>query len=138
MKKTISIIGIVLISLNTIVAQTATKAAAKPKLTAKDSMMCGKQWHVVSVEEWAVVTKPPGEKNASDMLMLNLDGTYNLILFGNKKAGTWSKVGQYIYFVDEATKEKFNYKIVSVEAKKIKMDYRDPDETHSLFEYEIK
>ncbi len=138
MKKVISILCLTAITCSLSFSQTATKAAAKPKLTAKDSMMCGKQWHVVSVEEWAVVTKPPGEKNANDMLLLNLDGTYNLILFGNKKAGTWSKVGQYIYFVDEATKEKFNYKVINVEAKKIKMDYRDPDETHSLFEYELK
>ncbi|MBL7889556.1 MAG: hypothetical protein JNL24_08390 [Bacteroidia bacterium] len=122
-------------------AQTASKPAAKPapkaKLTSKDSLMCGKQWKVVTIEEWGVVNKP-NEKTQNDMLSLNLDGTYNLILFGNKKSGTWTKTGQYIYFTDEASKEKFNYKVISVEKNKLKFDYRDPDETHSIYEMESK
>jgi len=138
MKKAITLFCLMTFSAVITTAQTATKTPAKPKLTAKDSMMCGKQWQVISVEEWGVLTKPPGDKNKNDMLLLNLDGTFSLILFGNKKSGTWTKTGQYIYFTDDATKEKFNYKVVSVDPKKIKMDYRDPDETHSIFEYEQK
>lgn len=138
MKKVITLLSLIVFSVTIATAQTTTKTAAKPKLTAKDSMMCGKQWHVISVEEWGVVTKPPGDKNKNDMLLLNLDGTFSLILFGNKKSGTWTKTGQYIYFTDEATKEKFNYKVLSVEPNKLKVDSRDPDETHSIFEYEIK
>lgn len=138
MKKTITLLSMLLLIGSVSFAQTTTKTAAKPRLTAKDSMMCGKNWVVVSVEEWAVVTKPPGEKNKNDMLFLNLDGTFDLILFGNKKSGTWTKTGQYIYFTDTNTKEKFNYKVISVEPTKLKVDSRDPDETHSIFEYEIK
>jgi hypothetical protein len=100
-----------------------------------DSLMCAKDWKVISVEEWGVVAKP-GEKNKNDMLHLTLDGKFDLVLFGVKKSGTWIRSGIYIYFTDETTKEKFNYKIVSVDAKNLKMDYRDPDETHSIFEYE--
>jgi hypothetical protein len=138
MKKVITLFSLIVFSVTITTAQTATKTAPKPKLTAKDSMMCGKQWHVISVEEWGVITKPPGDKNKNDMLLLNLDGTFSLILFGNKKSGTWTKTGQYIYFTDEATKEKFNYKVISVEPNKLKVDSRDPDETHSIFEYEVK
>jgi|GEM_PF-1598389 hypothetical protein len=116
--------------------QTA-KVVAKPKLSASDIMMCDKEWHAVSIIEWAVEQKP-GEKNVNDMLKLSQDGTYNLILFGTAKSGTWTKVGQYIYFVDTTTKEKFNYKVVSVEEKKLKIDYRDPDETHTIFMMEPK
>ncbi len=131
---------LLLASTSAIAQATAVKstAAAKPKLTDKDIMMCDKEWHIISVEEWAVVTKPPGEKNKADMLKLSQDGNFDLVLFGNKKSGTWTKSGQYIYFTDAATKEKFNYKVVSVEADKLKVDFRDPDETHSIFEMEAK
>ncbi len=118
--------------------KTASKPGGSSKLSHSDSLMCGKDWRVTSVEEWAVVTKPPGEKNAGDMLSMSTDMKYNLVLFGKKHSGTWSRAGQYIYFVDEASGEKFNYKVVSVDAKKIKVDYRDPDETHSVFELETK
>ena len=131
---------ILLIGTITTAQTTATKSTttAKPKLTDKDIMMCDKDWHVVSVEEWAVVTKPPGEKNKNDMLKLTQDGKFDLVLFGNKKSGTWTKSGPYIYFTDAASKEKFNYKVVSVEANKLKVDFRDPDETHSIFEMDAK
>jgi hypothetical protein len=132
MKKIIFFLSL-LVAVSTTNAQTAAKQPAKPKFTSKDSLMCGKQWKVVTIEEWGVVNKP-NEKTQNDMLLMNLDGTYNLILFGNKKAGTWSKAGQYIYFTDSATNEKFNYKIISVEKTKLKFDYRDPDETHSIYE----
>ncbi|MBN8696921.1 MAG: hypothetical protein J0L87_10335 [Bacteroidetes bacterium] len=140
MKKVLFICSMAIFSL-AMNAQTASKPAAKAapkvKLTSKDSLMCGKQWKVVTIEEWGVVNKP-NEKTQNDMLSLNLDGTYNLILFGNKKSGTWTKTGQYIYFTDEASKEKFNYKVISVEKNKLKFDYRDPDETHSIYEMESK
>lgn len=143
MKKIIGILSLILlISCTSVFAQTTpakkNTPPAKPKLTEKDILMCDKEWHVISVEEWAVVTKPPGEKNKNDMLKLTQDGKFDLILFGNKKSGTWTKAGQYIYFVDETSKEKFNYKVVSVEANKLKVDFRDPDETHSIFEMEVK
>ncbi len=135
MKKIIFFLSF-LVAVSAANAQTAAKQPAKAKLSAKDSLMCGKQWKVVTIEEWGVVNKP-NEKTQNDMLLMNLDGTYNLILFGNKKAGTWSKTGQYVYFTDSATNEKFNYKIISVEKTKLKFDYRDPDETHSIYEMTI-
>ena len=122
----------------TVTAKPKTSAApAKPKLTDADIMMCDKEWHVVSIVEWAVEQKP-GDKNKNDMLKLTQDGNFNLVLFGVAKSGTWTKSGQYIYFTDASTKEKFNYKVISVEEKKLKVDYRDPDETHTLFVMEPK
>lgn len=118
--------------------KTASKLGVSSKLSHNDSVMCGKEWHVTSVEEWAVVTKPPGEKNAGDMLLMNTDMHYTAVLFGTRHAGTWSRSGQYIYFVDDASGQKFSYKVISVAPEKIKVDYRDPDETHSIFEMEAK
>lgn len=124
--------------MSTVNSSAQTAAAKTPKLTEKDMMMCDKEWHVISVEEWGVVTKPPGDKNKTDILKLTPDGKFELIMFGNKKSGTWSKSGQYIYFTDAATKGKFSYKIMSVEPAKLKVDHFSDEEGHSIFEYEAK
>ena len=117
---------------------TTTKTPAKVKLSAADIMMYDKDWNIVSVEEWAVVTKPPGEKNKTDMLKLTQDGKYNLVMFGIAKSGNLTKSGQYIYFTDEATKTKFSYKVLSVEEKKLRVDHFSDEDGHSIFEYEAK
>jgi hypothetical protein len=117
--------------------KTANKLGTSSKLSKNDSLMCAHEWKLASVEEWGV-KKQPEENYKADMLAMTLDGKYNLILFGKKKEGTWTRSGQYIYFVDTPSGEKFNYKIVSVEKKKLKVDFRDPDETHSIFEMEPK
>ena len=140
MKKQIAFLFIVFAMCSAGVAQTktASKLGTSLKLSHADSVMCGKEWHVTSVEEWSVVTKPPGQKNATDMLQMGTDKSYTAILFGKKSSGTWSRSGQYIYFTDAAGGEKFSYKVISIDPKKIKVDYRDPDETHSIFEMEVK
>jgi hypothetical protein len=125
-------------------AQTAAKTApastakATPKLTDKDIMMCDKNWQVVSVEEWAVVTKPPGEKNKNDMMKLTQDMKYEVVMFGIKHTGTWKRTGQYIYFTDEGGKFNFNFKVLSIEPTKMKVDHYSDEDGHSIFEYETK
>ena len=115
-----------------------TKQVTKQALSEKDLMMCDKVWQTISVDEWGVVAKPPGEKSLHDMLKLNADGTFELILFGNKKSGTWKKSGEYIYFTDTLTKGKFSYKILIAEASKLKVDHFSEEEGHSIFEMESK
>jgi hypothetical protein len=139
MRKTITFFTILLFTGSVLSAQTktASKMGTRLRLSSQDSMMCNKEWHPITVEEWGVVS-PVGDKNKNDVLKLTYDGKFDLILFGNSKSGTWTKAGQYIYFTDQTTKEKFNYKVISVEEKKLKVDYRDPDETHSIFEMEAK
>jgi hypothetical protein len=140
MKKIASLLFIVL-TLNTFAqtaAKTPAKTAAKSKLTAADIAMCDKDWNIVSVEEWNIVTKPAPEKNKTDMLKLTQDGKFDLVMFGNKKSGTWTKSGQYIYMVDAATKEKINFKVMIAEDKKLKVDHYSDEDGHSIFEYEVK
>lgn len=114
------------------------KTATAPKLTDKDILMCDKNWQVVSVEEWGVVTKPPADVNKTDMLKLTQDGKFELIMFGKKKTGTWTKSGQNIYFTDAETKTKFYYKVLVAEAGKLKVDHYSDEQGHSIFEYEPK
>ncbi len=114
------------------------KQAAAPKLTEKDILMCDKNWQVIAVEEWGVVTKPPADINKTDMLKLSQDGKYELVMFGVKHSGTWSKSGQNIHFTDEASKKKFYYKVLVAEAGKLKVDHYSDEQGHSIFEYEPK
>ncbi len=140
MKKIFSLLSIILIA-TSIQAQTATTGATKPKaapkLTDKDIMMCDKNWSVVSVEEWGVVTKPPGEKNKTDMLKLTQDMKFESVMFGIKHVGTWIKSGQYIIMTDEA-KMKISYKVLITDPTKLKVDHYSDEDGHSIFEYEPK
>jgi hypothetical protein len=139
MKKTISFVCFILLAGSTFSqTKTASKLGTSSKLSHNDSVMCSTTWKVTSVEEWAVVSKPPGEKNQDDMLQMTLDGNYHLIIAGAKKAGKWSRSGQSIYFTDEASGQKFSYKVVSVDPTKIKVDHYSDEDGHSLFEMEPK
>ena len=144
MKKLFTFLSIILITY-TIQAQTATTGAAKPKpaatatkLSEKDLIMCDKNWQIVSVEEWGVVTKPPGEKNKTDMLKLGTDGKFEMIMFGMSHSGAWTKSGQWIYMTDATSKMKISYKVITAEAAKLKVDHFSDEDGHSIFEYEVK
>ncbi len=115
-------------------AKPAAKAPAKAKMSKADSLMCDKEWHVTSVEEWAIVTKPPAEINKNDMLKLSLDGTYSLIMFSKPYSGTWSKPGQSITLKGV---EGF-FKVLVQEPGKLKLDHFSTEDGHSIFEYEAK
>lgn len=146
MKKIIGLLSLALmLSATSAFAQApATTGAAKPKqatapkLTEKDILMCDKNWQVVAVEEWGVVTKPPADINKTDMLKLTQDGKFELIMFGKKKSGTWTKSGQNIHFTDTETKTKFYYKVLVAEAGKLKVDHYSDEQGHSIFDYEPK
>jgi hypothetical protein len=117
--------------------KTASKLGNSAKISKNDSIICSKTWIVTAIEEWGVVSKP-SEKTQNDMLYMSLDGKFELVLLGEKKAGTWSRAGQYINFTDLASGQKFNYKIVSVDPAKIKLDFYSEDNGHSIFEMEPK
>ena len=146
MKKIIGLLSLALtLFTSTAFAQAAAntgaakpKTATAPKLTDKDILMCDKNWQVVSVEEWGVVTKPPAEINKTDMLKLTQDGKFELVMFGKKKSGTWTKSGQNIHFSDTESKTKFFYKVLVAEAGKLKVDHYSDEQGHSIFEYEVK
>jgi hypothetical protein len=63
------------------------------------------------------------------------NGKYTLRRNGDEKSGTWTRSGAYIFFVDEASKEKFNYKVESAEDRKLKVDYHVSD-MHTIFNFE--
>ena len=127
-------------------AQTKTPGAAKgtsklPVKTVKpaapkDTTLCSKNWVLTGTEEFGVESKPT-KTQADDYLWMSGKGTYKLKRNGEDKSGTWTRSGAYIFFTDEASKEKFNYKVESAEEKKLKVDYHVSD-IHTLFQFELK
>jgi hypothetical protein len=102
----------------------------------RDTSLCNKNWILVAVEEWAVEAKPSA-KQADDFLKMTADGKFKMKRNGEEKAGSWTKTGQYIFFSDDLSKEKFNYKVESADAKTLKADYHVSD-MHTLFSFQVK
>jgi hypothetical protein len=136
MKRTLALIFISLFSITITSAQTktATKLGKTTKFSHSDSLMCNKKWKVTMVEEWGVASKP-SERNQKDMLFMSFDGNFYLVLFGVNKAGTWVRTGQNINFTDTSG-EKFSYKVLTIDPKKLKVDHYSDAEGHSIFEME--
>jgi hypothetical protein len=139
MKKLIVICLTLIASIFHSTAQTKTssKLGKSSKLSKNDSLMCAKEWKTVSVTEQGKKSKP-GDKYKDDMLSMNLNGKFNLILSGNKKSGTWSRAGQFLYFVDSLSGDKISYQVLEVEPKKIKLEYHDSNQVQSVFEMKAK
>ncbi len=112
---------------------TAKAPKAAPKV---DTTLCSKRWDLVSVEEFSVVSKP-NKKQADDHIWMTGDGKYNLKRNGEAKAGTWTRQAANINFTDAQSKEKFTYKVISSDDKKLKIDYHTGDD-HTLFTFEVK
>jgi hypothetical protein len=122
-------------------AQTKPKSAtpvktshAVPKV---DTSLCKINWKLVSVEEWAVVS-PPKTKQKEDFFMLTTDGKFTMKQNGAAKAGTRTKTGAYINFVEDPGGAKFMYKVENTDGKKLRVDLHDADGTHTFFEFEGK
>jgi hypothetical protein len=110
-------------------------AVKTPKPAApKDTSLCSKNWILVGTEEFGVESKPT-KKQTGDYLRMMGNGKYTLRRNGDEKSGTWTRSGAYIFFVDEASKEKFNYKVESAEDRKLKVDYHVSD-MHTIFNFE--
>lgn len=116
--------------------KTASKLGKAAKYSHNDSVMCNTKWVLTMVEEEGAASKP-AEKNQNDMLFMGLDGKFYLVLNGIKKAGTWARAGQNINFTD-VSEEKFSYKVLSIDPKKLKVEYRNNDEMPVKFEMEPK
>jgi hypothetical protein len=140
MKKTFLIFSLLffaVISISTAQTKTSNKLGKSLKLSKNDSIMCSKEWKTVSVEKEGE-KKKPGDKYKNDLLSMNLNGKYTLVLEGNKKAGNWNRAGQFLYFTDSLSGEKFSYQVIDVDTKKIKLEYHDANKVQSVFEMKAK
>jgi len=112
---------------------TATGATSTSSSSAAGACYAGKTWKLVKVEKFGV-EKPPGEDQKNDMLLLNADGTFKVILKGIEKTGTYTKSGSWLNLKPADGSEAMPYKIEACDASSLKADWRDGD-THNHYFY---
>ena len=93
----------------------------------------GKTWKLVKIEKFGV-ENAPGEEQKNDMLLLNSDGTFKVILKGIEKSGTFTRSGSWLNLKPLCGGEAIPYKIESCEGNTLKADWRDGD-THNHFTF---
>jgi hypothetical protein len=116
-------------------AGTATRANVSNGMPAGNSAAAcylGKTWKLSKVEKFGV-EKDPGDDQKTDMLQLNSDGTFKVILKGVEKTGTYTR-GTWMTLKPADGSESMPYKIISCEGSTLKADWRDGD-THNNFTY---
>ena len=92
----------------------------------------GKTWKLTKIEKFGV-EKDPGDDQKNDMLQLNSDGTFTVVLKGVQKTGTYTR-GTWMTLKPADGSEAMPYKILSCEGNTLKADWRDGD-THNNFTY---
>jgi hypothetical protein len=95
-----------------------------------------KNWKLVKVEKFGV-EKDPGDDMKSDMLRLNGDGTFKVVLKGVEKTGTYAKSGSWLNLKPSDGSGALPYKINSCEGNNMQADWRDGD-THNLYTYKAE
>jgi len=113
----------------------STSSGTTSTSTASSAGACyvGKKWKLTKIEKFGV-EKPPGEDQKNDMLILNADGTFGIVLKGVEKSGTYTKSGSWLNLKPSDGSEALPYKIEACDATTLKADWRDGD-THNHFFY---
>jgi hypothetical protein len=112
----------------------STSAGSSTNGTAANPPACyaGKTWKLTKVEKFGV-SNDPGADQKGDMLQLNTDGTFKIILKGVEKTGTYSR-GGWLNLKPADGSEALPIKIESCDGSTLKADWRDGD-THNHFTY---
>jgi hypothetical protein len=95
----------------------------------------GKTWKLAKIEKFGV-EKDPGDDQKTDMLVLNADGTFKIILKGVEKSGTYSR-GSWLNLKPADGSEALPIKVESCNDSELKADWRDGD-THNHFTYKAQ
>jgi hypothetical protein len=89
---------------------------------------CGKQWTLVSVEEFGV-EENPAENMRKDHVMFSEDGKVKITLLGKTTEGKWviDHSQTYITITDEKTKVRTSLKTIKNDHPEMMMlEYQDP------------
>ena len=114
---------------------TATTTSSSSTSSASSAGACyaDKSWKLVKIEKFGV-EKDPGDDQKNDMLLLNGDGTFKVILKGVEKTGKYTKSGSWLNLKPADGSEALPYKIELCERATLKADWRDGD-THNHFTF---
>lgn len=109
-------------------------AKAKPVHGIPADCYINKTWKLTQVERFGV-TKAPNDQQKNDMIMLNNDGTFKMVIDGVEKTGTWTR-GSWMSLKPADGSPMMPVKIESCEGSTFKIDYRDED-VHNHFTYSL-
>lgn len=112
----------------------STSSASTTNGTAVNPPACyaGKTWKLTKVEKFSIASDP-GPDQKGDILQLNTDGTFKIILKGVEKTGTYSR-GGWLNLKPADGSEALPIKIESCDGSTLKADWRDGD-THNHYTY---
>jgi hypothetical protein len=117
---------------------TTTKEHKTSKVVVTHTGQCyaDKTWKLTKVEKFGVEQDPSVDMKG-DLLRLNGDGTFKVVLKGVEKSGTYSKGGSWLNLKPTDGSEVMPYKIMSCEGNNMQADWRDGD-THNLYTYKAE
>jgi hypothetical protein len=117
---------------------TTTKKEHKTTTVVTHTGQCyaDKTWKLAKIEKFGV-EKEPGDDMKNDMLRLNGDGTFKVVLKGVEKTGTYAKNGGWLSLKPADGSAPLPYKIISCEGNNMQADWRDDDQ-HNLFTYKAE
>jgi hypothetical protein len=123
---------------NYIQAQTATKPPQTAQPSAKAKALYG-TWTFIGSETFSM-PQDPNEKQKTDVLTLNADGSFTFVMDGVAHKGkfTIDASATWITLTDGTTNEVVKLKVLEKTAKRLKVDYRDKDDVHNILIYEMK
>jgi len=113
---------------------TSTSAATTNGTVISITPACyhGKVWKLSKVEKFGI-EKDPGDDQKNDMVQINSDGSFKIIIKGVEKTGTYTR-GSWMTLKPADGSESLPFKIEACEGSKLKADWRDGD-THNHFTY---
>jgi hypothetical protein len=101
---------------------------------------CGKEWKLVSTEEFGVEAGP-AENMQKDQAMFSEDGKVKITLYGKTTEGKWTidNTQTWISITDDKTKEKFYLKLIqSNDPDDMILEYKDVHLVKTKMVYEKK
>ena len=110
----------------------ASSGTGTPAANSTAACYLGKTWKLVKVQKFGV-ENDPGADQKGDMLLLNSDGTFKVIIKGVEKNGTFTR-GGWLNLKPADGSEALPFKVESCEGNTLKADWRDGD-THNHFTY---
>ncbi|MCA6362074.1 MAG: hypothetical protein IM638_03495 [Bacteroidetes bacterium] len=119
-------------------AQTATKPVQATQPTAKAKALYG-TWTFIGSETFSM-PQDPNDKQKTDVLVLNADGSFRFVMDGVEHQGKFiiDAAATWITLTDATTNEVFKLKVIEKTATRLKVDYRDKDDVHNILIYQTK
>jgi hypothetical protein len=148
MKTTLTLAACLLITVSAFSQASKSGAKATPKKATsqgggatispeKSAMLC-KAWKLDSVSQFGV-TQAASPKEKGDVVTINNDGNYSMIMEGVASMGTWKgNAAPYIYTSAGTPEIKKMYKVLALTNNRLVLEYQTEDLIRVDYTYSLK